>query len=157
MDLAALERDMEKMIAFVGERPEIQCQDLEAICTDQRIVSLWQLLDCILFAKRKLVFDTEIDTPYLLTLLSQMRIQLQRGLEMRVLLEKKLPSADIFKQFSMLKKNQCEKLYSFAQKQDKRWIVQALHHLFQIEMLAKNSSATPAVLLHMLSARLSNF
>lgn len=157
MDLAILEQDMEKILTFIGERLEIQPQDLEAICIDQKIANIWQLSDGVLFSQQKIMVDSEIDISCLLSLLGQVRIQLQRGLEMRVLLEKKLSQAEILAKFSMLKKAQWEKLFSFAQKRKKGWIMQALHHLFQIEMLAKNSAATPSVLLHMLTCQLSNF
>lgn len=156
VDMAVLEQDIEKVITFIGSRSEIQSQDIEAICTDQKLANSWQLSDSILFSKQKLMLDSEIDSSQLLSLLGQLRIQLQRGLEIRVLLEKNLPYAEIFTQFPTLKKTQWEKLFSFAQKHSKRWLVQALHHLFQIEMSAKNSSATPVVLLHLLSARLYN-
>lgn len=155
VDLAVLEQDIEKVITFIGNRLEIQSQDIETICTDQKLANSWQLSDSILFSKQKITLDSEIDSAQLLSLLGHLRIQLQRGLEMRALLEKNLPSAEIFVQFPTLKRNQGEKLFSFVQKHSQRSLIQALHHLFQIEMLAKNSSATPVVLLHLLSARLS--
>lgn len=157
MDLAILERDMEKILNFIGDRSEIQSQDLEAVCVDQKMANLWQLSDGVLFSQQKLAIDSEIDISYLLSLLGQMRMQLQRGLEMKVLLEKNLSHAEIFAKFPMLKKAQWEKLFSFAQKRKKEWIIQALQNLFQTEMLAKNSAAAPAVLLHMLTCRLANF
>lgn len=157
LDLAILEQDMEKIITFIGERSEIQEQDLAAICSDQKLANLWQLSDGILFSKQKLLLDSEIDSSCLLSLIGQIHLQLQRGLEICILLEKKTPHAEIFAKFITVKKNQWEKLFSFAQERERKWFVQALHSLFQIEMLAKNSAATPAVLLHILSCQLANF
>ncbi len=157
MDLAILEQDLEKIITFIGERPEIQEQDLVDICTDEKLANSWQLSDAILFSKQKLTIDSEIEISLLLSLIGQMRLQVQRGLEIRILLEKKISHAEISAKFSVIKKNQWEKLFSFAQEREKKWLVQALDHLFQMEMLAKNSVATPSVLLHMLNYQLSNF
>ncbi|HEV3270511.1 MAG TPA: hypothetical protein VGZ69_07715 [Candidatus Rhabdochlamydia sp.] len=156
MDLAILEQDLEKIITFIGERSTIQEMDLAAICTDQKLANLWQLSDGILFSKQKISLDSEIDISCLLSLIGQMRLQLQRSLEIRILLEKKISHAEIYLKFPTIKKNQLEKLFSFAQEREEKWLIQALHHLFQVEMLAKNSAATPAILLHKLSYQLSN-
>ncbi|VHO02844.1 DNA polymerase III subunit delta [Candidatus Rhabdochlamydia sp. T3358] len=155
MDLAILEQDLEKIITFIGERLNIEEMDLAAICTDQKLANLWQLSDGILFSKQKISLDSEIDISCLLSLIGQMRLQLQRSLEIRTLLEKKIPHAEIFSKFPAIKKNPLEKLFSFAQEKEEKWLIQALYHLFQTEMLAKNSAATPAVLLHMLNCQLS--
>ncbi|MGB7127747.1 MAG: hypothetical protein WBD50_01485 [Candidatus Rhabdochlamydia sp.] len=155
MDIAILEQDLEKIITFIGERLTIHEMDLAAICTDQKLANLWQLSDGILFSKQKISLDSEIDISCLLSLIGQMRLQLQRSLEIRVLLEKKMPYAEVCLKFPAIKKKPLEKLVSFAQEKEEKWLIQALHHLFQIEMLAKNSAATPAVLLHMLNCQLS--
>lgn len=157
MDLAILEQDLEKIITFIGERLHIEELDLTAVCNDQKLANLWQLSDAILFSKQKISFDSEIDISCLLSLIGQMRLQLQRSLEIRILLEKKMSHAEICLKFPTIKKNPLEKLFSFAQEREEKWLIQALHHLFQIEMLAKNSAATPAVLLHMLNCQLSHF
>ena len=157
MDLAILEQDLEKIITFIGKRLTIQEMDLAAICTDQKLANLWQISDGILFSKQKISLDSEIDISCLLSLIGQMRLQLQRSLEIRVLLEKKMPYPEICLKFPTVKKNQLEKSFSFAQEKGEKWLIQALHHLFVIEMLAKNSAATPAVLLHRLNCQLSNF
>lgn len=157
MDLAILEQDLEKIITFIGERLTIQEMDLAAICTDQKLANLWQLSEGILFSKQKISLDLEIDISCLLFLIGQLRLQLQRSLEIRVLLEKKIPYTEICLRFPTVKKNQLEKSFSFAQEKTGKWLIKALRRLFQIEMLAKNSAATPSVLLHMLHCQLSNF
>ena len=157
MDLAILEQDLEKIITFIGERLHIEELDLATICNDQKLANLWQLSDGILFSKQKILFDSEIDISCLLSLIGQMRLQLQRSLEIRILLEKKMSHAEICLKFHTIKKSSLEKLFSFTLEREEKWLIQALHHLFQIEMLAKNSAATPAVLLHMLNCQLSHF
>lgn len=157
MDLAILEQDLEKIITFIGKRLHIEELDLATICNDQKLANLWQLSDGILFSKQKLSLDSEIDISCLLSLIGQMRLQLQRSLEIRILLEKKISYAEICLKFPSIKKSLLEKLLSFVQEREEKWLIQALHHLFQIEMLAKNSAATPAVLLHMLNCQLSHF
>lgn len=155
MDLAILEQDFEKIITFIGERLNIEEQDLAAICTDQKLANLWQLSDEILFCKQKILLDSEIDISCLISLIGQIRIQLQRSLEIRILLEKKMSYAEICLKLPMIKKKLLEKLVFLAQERQKKWFIQALHQLFQIEMLAKNSAGTPAILLHMLNCQLT--
>ncbi|MDR2539161.1 MAG: hypothetical protein LBC45_00815 [Chlamydiales bacterium] len=155
MDLAILKQDLEKVITFVGKRLNIEELDLAAICTDQKLANAWQLSDGILFSKQKISLDSEIDISCLLSFIGQMRLQLQHSLEIRTLLQKEIPHAEICLKFPAIKKNQLEKLFAFTQEKEEKWLIQALHHLFQIEMLAKNGVTTPAVLLHMLNCQLS--
>jgi DNA polymerase-3 subunit delta len=155
LNLPSLEQEMEKVITYVAERSELSLKDVQTLCATQKNATLWQLSEEIAWRDSFPKLEEEIDMGMLLPLLSLLRMQLQHGMTLAVLLENGVPYADIVFQLSNLKAHAIDKMLPIVKARRTRFFKRALDLLFDIELMAKNSAFDPPFILELLLAKLA--
>ncbi|MBI3236860.1 MAG: hypothetical protein HYZ48_04080, partial [Chlamydiales bacterium] len=104
LDLPGLQQQMDKLICYVGEGGSISLADVQKIALGEKSLNLWQLSET-------LVFDTPLwkekgfssfhsaDTSELFPFLTQVRHQLQMGLQLCVMADAKIEIREIISHF----------------------------------------------------------
>jgi len=154
MILPALEREAEKLIAYVGERPNITVQDVQMLCAKQKTLSLFELIDQILWAEMRVLSSEEIDMSLLFPLFSQMRNQLQIGLTIATCKQRGANQQEVAAYLPKLRPTALERWLKPNRKRSIRFFQAALSLLFKIELMAKNSNTDPEALFDLLVSKL---
>ncbi len=155
LNLPGLEQEADKLISYVGERREIALQDVHALCAAQKSATLWQLADAIAWRDSFPRIDETVDLSLLLPLLSQLRTQFQQGLTLAILLERGTAHADIPHYIPGIKPASLDKILPIARQRQSPFFKRALDLLFDVELMAKNSSFDPALILDLLLTKLT--
>lgn len=132
-ELALIEQELNKLLCYVGDREEIQKDDLNAICTQNASqISGFQLAEQLIDGKNCLSYRIE-ELSQLLLLIGQMRYFFESGLKVAVRLEK----------------GECpqDKNLELFRRRKTCFFKKSLLTLFQLELKAKQNLATPQILL----------
>jgi DNA polymerase-3 subunit delta len=147
LDLPGLEQEMIKLICYVGEKKPITLDDVKTISSAQKELNSWQLAEAIIWKEEPLPVDPSFDANMLFPLFGLLRFQLQQGLQI----------SHGFTDFPQLRGPALEKRIAAVRSRSPHFFSQALHQLFEIELLAKNSSFSPVLLLDLFIAHLSQW
>ncbi len=132
LDLSSLQQELEKLLCYIGDRGEIEKEDLEAICISSTAqISGFQLAEKLIEGTYRPPYHVR-DLSELLPLIGQIRYLFEVGLKLTSQLEKGERPVD--KNLSLVRKR---KSYFF---------INGLSALFQLELGAKRSLATPQLL-----------
>jgi DNA polymerase-3 subunit delta len=153
LNLPGLEQEVEKLITYAGERCELTLEDVHSLCSAQKSATLWQLAEAI--AWKEPFPKLDIDLNLLFPLFSQLRTQFQHGLTLSILLERGTPYADIASYVPSLKPGTLDKMLPSAKARRSSFFKCALDLLFDVELMAKNSSLDPALILDLLLTKLT--
>lgn len=156
LDLPCLEQELIKLICYVGERNVISMNDVTAICAVEKSLSTWQLSEMIIWEGKKVAPPLGIDLSWLLPFLGQLRYQLQIGLQLSVMSDAHMLIGDMARQLPQLKGALFDKRLAVAKQKGQNYFRMHLRHLFEIEMLAKNSGGTAQLLFDLLTAKLEH-
>lgn len=154
LSLPALENEVDRLIAWAGERRELTLQDVRTLCTAQKGSTLWQLTDEIVWGELWPKMDEDVDLGLLLPLISQVRTQLQHGLTVSLLLERGAPQEEIAHCLPGIRPAAMDKMLPVAKVRQSPFFKRALDVLFEVELLAKNSALDPALILDTLLSKL---
>jgi DNA polymerase-3 subunit delta len=150
LQLSNLDQELTKLIAYAGEKGDLSLKDVRSLCSSQKSNTLWQLAEAIIWSEDPPRIDETADLSLLLPLLSQLRTQLQQGMVLAVLLERgtahHLPT---------LKASTLDKMLPAAKGRTSVFFRKALDHLFEIELMAKNSSFDPSFILDLFIAKIT--
>lgn len=149
LNLPALQQEVEKLITFAGERNELSLQDVRALCSAQKSLTLWQLADAIAWKDPFPKLEETVDLSLLLPLLTQLRTQYQQGLTLAILLERGTPTGDMAHYVPKY-----DKILPHAKARKPSFFKRALDLLFEMEMMAKNG-AEPALILDLFLSKLT--
>lgn len=155
LNLAGLEQELFKLVTYAAERKLVELRDVKTLCFQEKSSTLWQMAEGIVWRGEPIQTTAEADLSLMLPLLSQIRTQLQQGLSLSLLVEQGFGTAEISHYLPAMRSNLMEKLLPIARRKTPLFFRRGLHLLFEIEMMAKNSSIDPALLLEMLSAKLN--
>jgi len=155
LNLPGLEREADKLISYAGERRDINLQDVHALCSAQKSSTLWQLADAIAWREAYPKMEESVDLGLLLPLFSQLRTQFQQGLTVSILLEKGTAHAEIAHYLPGIRPAALDKILPVAKGRQSPFFKRALDLLFDVELLAKNSSFEPALILDLLLTKLN--
>lgn len=155
LDLPRLEQELIKLLCFVGDRNVIELKDIQDICTVEKHLSTWQLSEMIVWEKNQVSSPPAIDLAWLFPFLGQLRYQLQIGLQLAVMLDAHTLPGIMAKQLPQLRGPLLEKRMAVAKQWGQRYFRSGLLHLFEIELLAKNSGGTASLLFDLLTAKLA--
>jgi len=145
-DWQKLEREIEKLLAFVGKRHEIVAADLDAIVAGLKELSTWQIAEEIVWGTRGFPAVPSIETGDFLALIGALRYQIQLGWQMASMSLEALPQH--FKSY------QVQKYGRLAHAKPMHYFERALIEIYEIETLAKSTSLDPRLLIARLSGRL---
>ncbi len=147
-DLSSLEQEMNKLICYCWDRPQITPQDVRALCYTHQPQSVWNLAEGIVWNTQPVRVDSTYELSSFFYLLGQVRFHLQQGLILASAFEQGKPVEEV-----SLKPQLLEKVIPYAKKQGSRHFQQALNNVFEMELLAKNSSLAVSLLFDLLVAK----
>ncbi len=145
-DWQKLEREIEKLLAFVGSRHEILPSDLDAVVTDLKELSSWQMAEEIVWGQKNIPDLPLLDTSEFLALIGALRYQVQIGWQ--------LASSPLESPPPQLKPYQVQKYGKLAHGKAAHFFEKALLKLYEMEMLAKSSGLQPRLLVTRFAAHL---
>jgi DNA polymerase-3 subunit delta len=152
LSLPGLEQELVKLITYAGERRELTFQDVQALCGTQKSMTPWQLAEAIVW-KENVPQMGKIDLALLMPLLSQTRLQLQHGLVLATLAERGAAHEEIVHHLPAVKPAALDKMLPIVKRRRSVYFKRALDALFEIELMAKNSSFEPDLILDLLMAK----
>ncbi len=155
LTLPGLEQEADKLITYVGERRELTLSDVLSLCAAQKSSTIWQMAETIVWRDTPFKTDEALDLSGLLPLISQLRTQLQQGFTLSILLEKKLPWGEIAPYFPSVKPAALDKMVPVCKARQSPFFKRALDVLFDVELMAKNSSFEPALILDLFVTKLT--
>ncbi|MBX9924311.1 MAG: hypothetical protein K2Y01_09395 [Rhabdochlamydiaceae bacterium] len=155
-DPLLLDQEFLKVATFVGDRKEIEQQDVEKICSSSSAATGWQIAEGLVWGKALFVSPSLVDLSFLLALLGQVRFYLQQGRQLGWCLEQKKTAEEISKILPQLRSTQMQKLTTSLKTRKMPYFNEALDILYEVEMLAKNSNLSPVALLDLLQMRLTH-
>ncbi len=151
-DRLLLEQEIEKLLCFVGERPNITRQDVETICSSSIEYNQFQLAQQLVWGGRKQL-PTLSDLSQLLPLVGQLRNQFEMGLKMSTLLKRGATKDEIGAAFPRLWPKALQQCLEGARKRGGGFFKKGLIDLFALELGLKTSTGKPEVLFAMFCAR----
>lgn len=145
-DLSLLIQEVHKLAAFTGERTEISKQDIETISCHGTSGVTWEWIDELVLSELK-VERKEIGDSEFFILLGQLRYKLQQALEISVCMHQNMSFDEIQERFPSFQRTRLEKIAPVLKKRGWHYFERALQLLFETEILAKNSTLEPSLLL----------
>ncbi len=155
LNLPSLDQELGKLITYSGDKGELTLRDVQMLCAVQKSSSLWQLVEMIVWKEEPPRIEEIVDLSLLLPLLSQMRVQLQHGMLLAVLLERGAAHAEISRYLPTIKPSTLQKMLPVAKARRLGFFKKALDQLFEIELMAKNSSFEPGLILDLFLAKIT--
>ncbi len=155
LNLSGLEQELVKLITYVGDRREITLQDVHVLCGVQKSLNAWQLAEAIVWKESLPRSEEPVDLAMLLSLFSPLRLQLQQGLILSVLVERGAAQEEIVHYLPMVKPAALEKMMLIVKRRHSGFFKRALDLLFDIELLTKNSSFEPGLLLDLVLTKMA--
>ena len=145
-DWLKLEKELEKLLLFIGKRPEIVFSDLEAVAAGLKELSTWQIAEEIVWGAKGFPRTPALDVSEFLVLIGALRYQIQMGWQMANMDLEMLPQH--FKPY------QAQKYGRLAHGKPALYFETALLELYEMETLAKSASLDPRLLITRLIGRL---
>ncbi len=155
LNLPGLEQEVDKLITYAAERKEISLKDVHTLCAAQKTSTLWQLADAIAWRDPYPKIEESVDLSLLLPLFAVLRTQFQQGMTLSLLLERGTPHADLAHYLPSVKPASLDKMLPAAKARRSPFFKRALDVLFDAELMAKNSSHDPALILDVLLSKLT--
>jgi len=157
-DLATLEQEMFKLVCFCAERTHIGRADVQTLCALEVERNSWQLAEAIIWETSGMVsLDHSIELSWLLPFIGQLRYQLQIGLQMASSLRTQASPEEIGRQFPQIRGPVLSQRIAFVREHGPRYFHAAMHQLFELELMMKNSTCDPALALDLLISKLTYF
>lgn len=155
LSLSALETEVEKLINYTEGRSEVTLQDVQRLCMTQKSMNLWQLAEAIVWHDALPRLEGSLDLSGLLPLIAQLRLQLQQGLCLSLLMERKSPLTEFAHHFPQVKPTAVEKMLPVCKRRPSSFFKRSLDLLFDIELMAKNSSFEPMLILDLFLTKIT--
>lgn len=157
-DQAILQQELEKLICYIGDRNEMTSEDIKLICGSINQETNWKLGEAIfrrdikaaLPIARALLDD---QVPFL-TLLRQVRHQVQTEYQVCSILENGGKSAEVTHQFPYMKGQILKSHLELSRFYGMSRFKAAMIKIDEIELLAKNSALEPELLVELLVCHL---
>ncbi len=155
LNVPGLEREIEKLVSYAAERPILTLQDVKTLCATQKSSTLWQISDAIAWKDSFPKLEENVDLSLLLPLISQLRAQFQQGLALSSLIERGVPYSEISQHVPQIKPAALDKILPHAKVRKSAYFKRALNLLFEMELMTKNSSLEPSVILDLFLSKIT--
>lgn len=140
-DAAFLSSEMDKLLCYCAAKSTIERSDVEQICSSSRTHTLWQIADDLVWMKVFRASSADMrDTSFLYGLLSSLRQQFMIGIKMLDLNHRNVPLSEWASLFPKMWPKALEKKSQIAQRYGFEYFRSGLDQLFEIELMAKNST-----------------
>lgn len=154
MDVALLEQELFKVITYIGRKELIELTDVLTIGSVYVLPTGWQLAEKLVWEEKKESKGEVNDIATLLPLIGQVRYHLQIGRQMAAYHELGKSREEIAKLLPQVRSSIFDKYMKVATKRPLQQFEEGLRHLFDIELLSKNSSLAPSLLWDLLASKL---
>ncbi len=134
-DFARLKNEVEKLVLFVGERKAIEEKDIDAVVSQEKENTAWQIAEALVWKHKKVERQELKDLSEVLALFALVRHHLYLGIQ--ICRGEKVAS---------LRKNQMDIYLPICQKVGPIYFVERLVTLFEWEVKAKSASFDPTIL-----------
>lgn len=150
MDFPALHNEVAKLCCYVGDGAVITSEHVKAISGKTKEATTWQIAESLVWQGHA---EAEFkDLSELLALFSQIRFHLYAGVELSG-----QAAAGVTLSYKNLRKKELDRYGAFCQKVGVSYFLERLMTLFEMELMAKNYGADPAVLWDLLVIRFSSY
>lgn len=150
MQQSTLHSELQKLLCYVGERKEIQVQDIAAIVSPVAVETGWQLSEAVFrrdaAAALRISKAMLLDGVPLILLLRQLRSQFQTGFQVCTILAQGGSGADVSKQFAYMKGSILERNMETAQNYGLKRYKEGLLKIDDAELQSKNGTADAELL-----------
>ena len=157
-DMCSIEKEIEKVIVYVGEKNIIEKDDILSICSNINTVTVWQIAESVIWGNNPFVLNLEkegvMDNTFFTSLIAALRYNLQEGLKLAEALEANL---NISQLFASLRPNVLKKRSEVAESCGSIFFKKMLEELFEIDMLSKSGSMSLNALIDYFRAKLFYF
>ena len=158
-DMMLLASELDKLVCYVGERPEITVQDAGTLCTQVNLQTVWQLGDAIMGCDTasavgigKALLD---DGVAIYSIVSQIRSQLQTGFKVCSILNHGGNEGDVSKEIPYLRGRILSQKCQLTRGYGMPRFHQALIQTNNTDILSKNSQITAHTLLTLLLTKIT--
>jgi len=134
---AFLEQEVNKLIAYVGNKNTIEMQDVEAICSNLVSSSLWQFTEAMVWENKTIKEPPFDDLSSLLAFIPILRSQLQIGLQLKYL--SNTSKQDLSLHFPGIRPQSLEKMSKEAKALPTYYFIEGIKALFSLEWNLKSS------------------
>jgi DNA polymerase-3 subunit delta len=159
LDQNLLQQEFEKLLCYIGDKKEITLQDIEAICTNDSISTIWQLGEALFrrdaAAAYRISQGLLQEGSALIPLLRQIRSQYQIGYHICTLLEQGGQAAQVAQDYPYLKGNLLERQMDLARGYGIERFKQGILLMDTTEMQTKNSQISEQLLMELLIFKLT--
>lgn len=149
MDAGNLEREIDKLICYTGDRVHINGNDIQAICTTSRSFALWQTAESLIWEGVGNADETQFHA-----LIPALRAQLQLGAKISSLLAANASTEEWTKALPKVFPKTLEKRTSQASRLGGSYFTRGLIALYDIELRSRSSSTAYGALLDLFRAKL---
>jgi DNA polymerase-3 subunit delta len=150
LDSGLLEREIDKLICYTGDRLQIQSADVHAISTSSRSFALWQTAESLIWEGAGTIDDTHFHS-----LVPALRAQLQLGLKIASLLDMNASREEWNKALPKVFPKTLEKRTNQAQRLGSRYFSKGLIELFDIELKSRTGANQYGALLDLFRSKLA--
>lgn len=159
VDSATLHHEIQKLISYTGERREITANDIDAICAEAPLTTIWQLGEAIFHqdASRALRISRlmlENGTPFF-SMLRQIRHQFETEFHVSSILASGGTPSEISKLFPYMTGTILDRHIQMAQDYGMQKLRKGILKIDEIELMAKNSSTDVELLNELLTISLT--
>lgn len=146
LDWPLLEQEALKLVCFVGERTVINEEDVQSICAEDQMMSVWNWAEQLIWHQPPALPEEGSDA-FLFTAIPALRFHLEKGLIIASLIRKKATLQEIAQALPEVKPAKLKLFYESALKKSAAYFKQGLQQLFTLELSAKNNGASSETLL----------
>lgn len=151
VDPALLASEIDKLICYVGDRPQITREDVLQISPASRSSTLWQIGEAVIWEGGEF---SEMDTAVFHGLVPVLRGQLHLGLTLATLIEERCPSDQWNRYLPKLWPKILEKRSSQAARLGTAYFQKGLERLFNLELASRTDSTHYRALLDLFRAQI---
>lgn len=150
----SLEQEIDKLVCYMGEQEKISIEAVRTLVAPQKPAYLFELIDQMLWTSKRCTLPSHEAQELLFPLISQLKQQLQQGLVIAHLQARRLSVEEMMTHLPQMKPFVVEKWVGKVRQTSLPFLRQALDVLFEIELMAKNSSFEPIFVFDLLVSKL---
>jgi DNA polymerase-3 subunit delta len=148
LDAGVLEREVDKLLCYIGERPRIEIADVEKIASSSRTFTVWQTAEEWIWEGTGVT-----DESIFHALIPALRLQLQLGLKIASLLKENASREEWGKALPKVFPKTLEKRTVQTERMGAAYFKRGLLALFDVELRSRTGSSSYGALLDLFRAK----
>jgi DNA polymerase III delta subunit len=155
-DMSAIEKEIEKAIIYVGDKPSIEKNDILLICNNINSLTVWQMAETIVWGETPFSVSLEkeysIDSIFFHSLIIALRYNLEEGLKISTAIEKDL---NLPQTFPTWKPKIFQNKVEMAARLKSSFFREINDYLFEIDLLSKGGTSSFLTLIDLFRIKLA--